>query len=349
MSAVLTPKQRVLRTIRRQEIDRLPTQIDFSGACQDKMTKHWGLRGDREMAPFLGNHIIYAYMNDAVGNIKARQAGQGDISYDDWGTGFQNVSEGPSPVSNPLADMSWWASYQFPDPDKSGLFDRAEEAVNTFGNEYLVTSYQIFSLFERAWLVRGFENFMMDMAQERDFAETLLDKIADYSVRIAERYVQAGVSCGRVADDYGGKTGMLFSPAMWRALIKPRLKRIFQVYQDAGIPVLFHSCGHIVPIMGDLVEMGVNILNPVQPDAMDIGELKANYGASLVFYGGISTSGALPFGTPAEVREDVRHAVEILGKGGGYIVAPAQGVTSEVSAGNIEALRLAVAEFATCM
>ena len=141
---------------------------------------------------------------------------------------------------------------------------------------------------------------------------------------------------------------MLFSPKMWRTFIKPRLKRIFQVYQDAGIPVLFHSCGNIVPIMGDLVEMGVDIFNPVQPDAMDIADLKTKHGDRLVFYGGISTSGALVHGSPAEVREEVRHAVGILGKGGGYLVAPAQGVTSDVSIENIEALRLAVAEFCTC-
>lgn len=345
----MTPKQRILRTIYQKEIDRLPIQIDFAGACLDKMSRHWGLAGDREMVPFLDNHLVYAYLSDAVGDIKARQIGTGDVSYDDWGVGYQNVSEGPSPVSYPLADMNRWASYRFPDANAPGLLDRAQRVVRDFGDEYMVTSYQIFSLFERAWLLRGFENFLVDMMLERDFAETLLDKITDYSVTVAKRYVAAGVTCGRVADDYGGKTGMLFSPAMWRDMIKPRLKKIYAVYQEAGIPVLHHSCGDILPILPDLVEMGAKVLNPVQPDAMDITTLKERFGDALVFYGGISTMGALAAGTSAEVREDVRRTISILGKGGGYIIAPSQGITSEVTAENIEALRLAAREFAADM
>jgi len=346
MNKKLTPKERMLRTINCQEIDRLPTQIDFSGVCLDKMLKYWDLASEPQAVSFLDNHIVYAYLNDVVGNIKARQLAADDISFDSWGVGYSNGQEGPLPVVHPLADMDGWAHYEFPDPSADGLLSRAEKVVANYGQDYLVTSYQIYCIFERAWTLRGFDNFLMDFILNPDFAETLLDRITDYQVAVAARYVKLGVACGRTGDDYGGKTGMLFSPAMWRQFIKPRLKRIWQVYQDAGIPVMHHSCGDILPIIPDFIEMGLKILNPVQPDAMDIATVKKQFGDNLTFYGGISTAGALAFGTPQQVKEDVRQTTAILGKGGGFVIAPAQGITSEVSIENIEALRQAVAEFA---
>jgi uroporphyrinogen decarboxylase len=180
-----------------------------------------------------------------------------------------------------------------------------------------------------------------------DFVETLLDKITDYQMEIAKRYVQIGIACGRTGDDYGGKTGMLFSPTMWRRFIKPRLKRVWQVYQDAGIPIIHHSCGNIYSIIPDLIELGADILNPIQPDAMDIAKVKEQFGDKLTLYGGISTAGALALGTPQEVEEDVFRTTAILGINGGYIIAPAQGITSEVSIENIEAFRKASAKAAT--
>jgi uroporphyrinogen decarboxylase len=341
----LTPKERLMRTIKRQDIDCLPTQIDFSGACLDKMLKYWDLANELDAVAFLGNHVVYAYLNDAVGNIKARQLAGDEISFDSWGVGYNSHQEGPLPVIYPLANLDQWSQYQFPDPNANGLLDRAEKVVASFGRDYCVTSYQIYCLFERAWTIRGMDNLLMDFVLNRDFVETLLDKITEYQIAIAKRYVNIGVSCGRTGDDYGGKTAMLFSPAMWRELIKPRLKRIWQVYQDAGIPVMHHSCGNIMPIISDLVEMGLSILNPVQPECMDIAAVKEQFGGKIVLYGGISTAGALALGSPQQVREDVRNTAAILGKGGGYVIGPTQGITSEVSTDNIEMFRQAVRDF----
>ncbi|KLU63034.1 methylcobalamin:coenzyme M methyltransferase [Peptococcaceae bacterium CEB3] len=340
MSSRMSPKERALRTIKRQEIDRLPIQMDFSGVGLDKVAKAWGLpSGGREIITALDNHIVYAYLDDAFGNIKARKLGSDEVSYDAWCVGWNNYQEGPLAVVHPLADLDGWSGYEFPDPWAPGLLERAQKTVAEFGRDYLVTSYQAYCLFERAWALRGLENFLMDLVLRRDFVETLLDKITDYQVAIAKRYVQAGVACGRTGDDYGGKTSMLFAPELWRDLIKPRLRRIWNVYKEAGVPVMHHTCGHVTPIIGDFADMGLDILNPVQPDAMDIRALKDQYGERLTFYGGISTAGALSRGTPQEVRDEVYHTVAVLGRGGGYIIAPAQGITSEVPLENIDALR----------
>ena len=115
MNKGLTPKERLMRTIKRQDIDCLPTQIDFSGACLDKMLKYWDLANELDAVAFLGNHVVYAYLNDAVGNIKARQLAGDEISFDSWGVGYNSHQEGPLPVIYPLANLDQWSQYQFPD------------------------------------------------------------------------------------------------------------------------------------------------------------------------------------------------------------------------------------------
>ena len=114
---------------------------------------------------------------------------------------------------------------------------------------------------------------LADFIEEEELVSDLLDRITDFHVELAKRYIQLGVNCGRTVDDYGSQIGMIMSPPMWRKYIKPRLARIIAVYRNAGLPVIHHSCGNITPIIEDLIEIGVNVLNPVQPNVMDIQEL----------------------------------------------------------------------------
>ncbi|KYH33113.1 uroporphyrinogen decarboxylase family protein [Neomoorella mulderi] len=343
----LSHKERVLRSIARKEIDHLPIQIEFTPAALDKVTKAWGVPNNEEyLIERLDNHLVYAYLNDPFGKIRKRIfTPEEKILYDEWGVGWDTQQEGTFIAYHPLANLEKYKDYQFPDPYSPDLMDFAKETVAKYAGEYLVPSYQVTCLFERAWALRGFENFLMDMILNRDFAEELLEKITDYQVEIAKRYVETGVNCGRTGDDYGGQNTLLMSPNLWREMIKPRLARIWAVYKEAGLPVIHHTCGDVRLILDDLVDMGLDILHPVQPQAMPIEELAQRYGKNLTFYGGISTQVTLPFGTPEEVRHEVKRCIEVLGAYGSYIIAPSIQISSEVPMANIEALIQAVEDY----
>ena len=149
-------------------------------------------------------------------------------------------------------------------------------------------------LFERAWSLRGFDALLMDMLERTAWVEELLDRIVGIQATLARRFVAAGVAGGYFGDDYGAQRAMLFSPRLWRRLIKPRLAKLFAVFGDARLPVILHSDGDIRAILPDLVEIGMTTLNPVQPEVLDHAWLHKEYGAKLSFYGGISTQGVLP-------------------------------------------------------
>ncbi len=325
---MLTHKARVLRVLQRQPVDYLPSNLEFSRPLAVRVAAALG-RSVPELSRHFDNHIVYAYLSD-----QARR-GTG-IAYDDWGIGIQE-QEGAAIIGHPLADRDAMVRYTFPDPNAAGLLADLEHTVADAGREYFVAGYQKWLLFERACWLRGMENFLLDLAAERSFAEELLDRITAYQVVLAKRIVAAGVDCARTGDDWGSQRGMLFSPALWRELIRPRLQRIWAVYQEAGVPILHHSCGDIQPILGDLVELGLTILHPLQT-VMDRTAVKARYGSQLVFYGGIDCQGILPVGTPEAVRTETREAIHTLGKGGGLIIGLTHTLTSETPLANVWAL-----------
>jgi uroporphyrinogen decarboxylase len=186
---------------------------------------------------------------------------------------------------------------------------------------------------------------MTDIYDDPDFVRALLDGITDFQVESARRFVEAGVDGARIGDDYGQQKGLQMRPAIWRDLFKPRLARIYDVYRQAGRPVFQHSCGDIQSILPDLVELGLSVIHPLQPLAMPLETLAEQYGDRLTFFGGIDTQQLLPFGTPEEVRQGVRHCVDLLGARGSYIVAPSQEVMSDVPVENIGALIEAIKEY----
>lgn len=347
MNPEMTHKQRILSAIARKSVGKHPVQVDFSPAGLDKIFKHLNMTqlSEEDLVEFLDNHIVYAFLNDPFGKIRKRQTGGQKVLFDEWGTGWDTTQEGTFFCYHPLENMDNYKSYKFPDPYSPKLMDFAKETTEKYNNEYLVSSYQVVCLFERAWALRGFENFMMDIMINVDFAETLLDKITEYQMMVAKRYIEAGVTCGRTGDDYGAQTGMLMSPSVWRNMLKPRLKRIWDVYKQAGLPVIHHSCGDVRPIIPDFIEMGLDVLNNVQSEAMPIEELSMKYGKDLTFYGGISTQKVLPFGTPDDVRNEVKKCIDVLGKNKGYIISPSIAITSDVPIENINALLEAIKEY----
>jgi uroporphyrinogen decarboxylase len=194
-------------------------------------------------------------------------------------------------------------------------------------------------LFERASALRGFEQFLLDMADDPGFASDLLERIAGIQLVLIRRFLEMGVDGGYFGDDYGAQNNLLFSPRMWRALIKPRLERMFAPFREADLPVLMHSDGQIAAILPDLVEIGLTTLNPVQPEVIDHAWLRGAFGNRLAYYGGISTQTVLPQGSPQGVRQAVADCLAALApEDTGLVLAPSHRLMTDVPMENVEAL-----------
>jgi uroporphyrinogen decarboxylase len=169
--------------------------------------------------------------------------------------------------------------------------------------------------------------------------EELFERITDIQVRLARRFLVIGVDGGYFGDDYGAQRSLLFSPKLWRQLIKPRLARMFAVFRDAGLPVILHSDGDIWPILPDLVDIGLTCLNPVQPEVLEHRRLYREFGRHLSFYGGISTQEVLPKVTPAEVRAATRACIADLAPDGtGLVLGPSHRMQSDIPPANVAAM-----------
>lgn len=195
------------------------------------------------------------------------------------------------------------------------------------------------SHFEKAYFARGIENFLADLAGEPAFSKRLLDKIIEKNLVMIENVLYLpGVHGILLGSDWGSQKSMLMSPKIWREMIAPGEKKEYDLIKQSGKHVWVHSCGSIEPIIPDLVAMGLDVLNPIQPECMDIHALKDRFGDKLSFWGGVSTQQTLPYGTPEQVRRETAEVVKHMGRGGGYITAPAQEIQADVPLANIYAL-----------
>jgi len=195
------------------------------------------------------------------------------------------------------------------------------------------------SHFEKAYFSRGIENFLADMAGEPQFARRLLNTIIEKNLVMLENILALpeidGVLLG---SDWGSQADLLMKPEVWEEMIRPGEQREYDLIHAYGKDVWVHSCGNVERIIPSLVEMGLDVLNPIQPEAMEIAELKRRYGDKLAFWGGISTQRTLPYGTPDDVKEEARAVRRLMAAGGGYILSPAQSIQSDVPVENMLAL-----------
>ena len=272
-----------------------------------------------------------------------------DTYHDEWGMRRQRTDLYWEIVGYPLADAKAedLQYYPWPDPHDPGrVAGLAEEARRLYEetNYALVADFLGGGIFEQALWMRGFERFMMDMVSDEPFATALLDILLELYIEFYTVYLEAVgpyVQIVAIGDDLGMQTGPLISPNLYRRLIKPRHKELYDfIHSCTEAKIMHHTCGSVFPFVQDLIDVGVDILNPIQTSArgMDPVALKREFGERLVFYGGIDVQQILPFATPERVKEEVRHIVATLGQGGGYIFAPSHNIQADVPPENIVAM-----------
>jgi len=267
---------------------------------------------------------------------------------DEWGIGWKSthyntkfgIGRYTEIAQHPLADDAAIDSYQPPDPNRHELYTDTQLLLDNFKEEYWIVGVTVCTIFETAWALRGLEKMLMDLALNPDLAECILDIPYSYHLTAAKKLVQMGVDMIWIGDDVGAQNAMLISPQQWRKIFKPKMANFIQTLKNIkpGLKVAYHSDGNIHPIIGDLIEIGLDILNPVQPASMNPARIKKEFGDKLSFWGTIDEQHTLPFGSPADVQKEVKQRIETVGKNGGFIISPAHHVQLDTPLENFWAM-----------
>ncbi len=223
--------------------------------------------------------------------------------------------------------------YAFPDPLDPRFFADIPVKTAQYGDRFRV--FQIgFSLYERAWTLRGLQNLLMDFYDHPGFVDELLNAIADYNIAQINEALKYDIDAVYFGDDWGQQRGLQMGPKRWRVHILPVLKRMYAVVRGAGKYVFIHSCGDVDELFDDLIDIGLNCFNPFQPDVMDVYALMKQYRGRLTFHGGLSVQSTLPRGTTHDVRRESERLLD-AGCAGSYIFAPSHDVTRDVPLENM--------------
>ena len=326
------PRERVWEALAFREADIRPYYIWVDDEMMSPLAKWYGVKDVKKQV--ICDHTV-------MKEVKVLNYPAGIDHYvDDFGVLWRKVGYSAPHVEKPALLEPSLDGYSFPDLTSDAHFAGLSEWLHANWDRFKIV--QLTELFwERTWSMWGFERIMMDMYDNAPFVDALLENLEATCMAIIERLLhQYGDQIDAIgfSDDMGGQQNMLISPQAWRRFLKPRQQRLYERIRSASKVVYLHSCGHIEPIVGELIDIGVNMLQPIQPETMDIFGLKEKYGRHLCFAGGISTQVTLPYGTPDQVREETSRCIEVLGKGGGYVVAPAKPILPGVPIENAVAL-----------
>lgn len=257
---------------------------------------------------------------------------EGHDGYDWFGVHWTYQPETKSPMVTPgnpplITDITKWEQQvTFPDLSKIDWAAYAEKETKNWDRENKYSQIMLINgCFERSHHLLGFENALMAMYEEPEAYQALVDRIAEYKcelIRYVVKYYKPDILM--MHDDYGANDRMLMSPDLWREFIKEPLSRLVATAHECGVLYEHHSCGHVEPIIGDLIEIGVDAINPLQRPCNDIEKIKKLYGGKITLIGGVSSQGVLenPSSTQEEIEADIRYAYETLAPGGGYICFP---------------------------
>jgi uroporphyrinogen decarboxylase len=368
----------VLRAINHQEPDRVPFNLTLTVDIYHRLRAHLGLPPDADkrmgvwtnVAPELdlldamGVDMYYTGLNSPA-HWSAPDMGD-DLLYDEWMIGRARIERDDGSfyyemVRHPLANATLEdiANFPWPDPYDPGRVDGLRERIERIRHETDKAIMMKFanSIWEQSWWLYGMEQWMMDLVLKPEITGAILDKVTETAIG----FMQVGIEAvGDLIDvlrlsgeDLGTQNAPMISMPMFDKIVKPRFERLWETaksglrQKNPDAKLMLHSCGNVRPFIPTWIDMGLNILDPIQPRArgMEPDGLKRDFGDRLVFHGGIDIQHTLPFGTPDDVKAEVRRYLRALAPGGGYIVAPAHNVQSDVPPANLVAIRDAIAEY----
>lgn len=337
-----------------EEPDRCPMQVSFTPEFADRLRINLQLKEDTVHNPHGGGNTYE--LERALGeDMLLTSVGWANSYYqeagtyiDEWGITWKS-QEYTTPfgkgryteiVGHPLFDDQAIKNFTGPDPQRPELYKEAAWVINQFKDEYWIVGVTVTTIFECAWALRGYEQLLMDFVLNPDLADTILEIPYQFHLTAAKKLVEMGVDMIWIGDDVGAQSAMLISPNHWRRFLKPRMANFIAELKQINpqIKVAYHSDGNILPIIPELIEVGVDVLNPIQPACMDPAQLKKEFGDRLCFWGSMDEQFTLPFDSPAGVEAEVIRRLKTLGKNGGLILGPTHHVQLDTPLENFWAM-----------
>ncbi|HEX7974141.1 MAG TPA: uroporphyrinogen decarboxylase family protein [Anaerolineales bacterium] len=350
----MKPRERVWKALNHIAPDRCPMQISFTPEFADRLRAELQLQGKALHNPHGGGNTYQLEL--ALGeDMLLTSVGWANSYYqdeqvyvDEWGIGWKS-QEYDTPFGkgryteisgHPLADDSALSRYHAPDPSRPELYAEAGRVLHEFKDDYWIVGVTVTTIFECAWGLRGYERLLSDFVLNPDLADCILDLPYRFHLEAAKKLVRMGVDMIWIGDDVGMQTGMLMSPRHWRRYLKPLMANFISELKaiNPQVKVAYHSDGSIYTIIPELIEIGLDVLNPVQPACMDPARLKQEFGDRLCFWGSLDEQRTLPFGSPQEVHAEVLHRLKTIGKDGGLILSPTHHVQLDTPMENFWAM-----------
>jgi uroporphyrinogen decarboxylase len=359
----VTPRERFLKTLRFEEGDRIPTFTTLTPQVAQKLGDVLHLPLELEDS-FLSTRISHTQIllhlgNDAVaigpgrGTHGATKVQEDGTCIDEFGLVYQRIGFYDEVIKRPLAEAETPEDilrYPLPSAFDPQRWVKAASQVEKYAPQYAIIGDLEATIFELSWNLVGMEKFLVDLVLEQPYVFTLLDRILEeYALPCGQKMIDLGIDILWAGDDFGTQKGMLIAPEVFRKHFKPRYQYLFQTWKRSNpdLYIAYHSCGSVAPIIPDLWEIGLDILNPIQPQAreMDLAKLKKEWYGKLVLFGGVDEQTVLPFGSSRDVKEEVKRRIHAAGKGGGYIIAPSHNIQPDTPIENILAYFEAIREF----
>lgn len=358
----MNSRERVIAAINHDRPDRVPLDGQFCRESWAKLERHFGTTDAEEVTRALGLDIRYSILEPSATFRERATPSPWQIA--DLGTGRDNlvilrengwledeygICRVPSSTGlsfgytyHPLAQagLEEVRAYQFPHPEAPERYENVLSDVARWKGSHFIT-VELSNTFKTSWELRGFEQYLMDLILEPRLAETLAQRALEHRIEQSKQLVRCGADMIVMYGDIAMQEGMMFSPQIWRKYFKPGLRTWLQeVRREGNIYFMFHSDGDIEPVLEDVVEIGFDVINPIQPECMDVVDIKCRFGDRVCLHGTISCQQTLPYGNPEDVEAEVRQRIDCCGKDGGLILSPSNTITPDVSLENILALYL---------
>ncbi len=337
----MTSRERTFMALAHEEPDRPPISATYTPEAAKILRDAFGQEED-DLGFVMGNDLI----KTTVGIENSYYMYDTPTYTCPFGVEWRNVENETGAYTEIVGgalrddpDGEKMRAYKIPDPDDPSLYTHVKAAVEKYGKEKFIIGSCQCSIFETAWYLHGMEDMMFDMAADEDYTNELFDKIMQFPLRAGLHMIEAGADMIWLGDDIATQRNMMISLPMWRKYLKTRYEYIFAEFRKVkkDIVIAYHSCGNCADALDELADIGLDVINPIQPLAMNPYEIKKRFGKRLTLFGAIDVQNLMPFGTKQEIIQTVRDYKKYLGAEGGYILSPAHHIQSDTCLENIVA------------